>query len=94
MKVVLLFEMRGETMAKRKWSEEEITNYRRQRIMYFYYYNEEDGNLFVPKAYVLVAFKNSPMARLTFNWAHPVAMTFALGILTLILLPIIFNILW
>lgn len=81
-------------MAKRKWSEEEINDYRRQHNMYFYYYNEEDGNLLVPKAYVLEAFKNSPMARLTFNWAHPVAMAFALVILTLIILPVIFNILW
>lgn len=81
-------------MAKRKWTEEEINDYRRQRNMYFYYYNEEDANLFVPKAFVLDAFKNSPMARLTFNWAHPIAMGFALILFTLILLPVILKILW
>lgn len=81
-------------MAKRKWSEEEIDEYRIVHRMYFFYYNEEDGNLFVPKVYVLDAFKNVPMARLTFNWAHPIAMGFALIILTLIILPVIFNILF
>lgn len=81
-------------MAKRKWSEEEINDYRRQHNMYFYYYNEGDGNLFVPKAFVLDAFKNSAMARVTFNWAHPIAMGFAFAILALTILPVIFYILW
>ncbi len=80
-------------MAKRKWSEEEISEYRKARRMYFFYYNEEDGNLFVPKAYVLDAFKNWPMAGITLNWAHPIGMGFALIILTLIILPLIFDIL-
>lgn len=81
-------------MPKRKWSEEEISEYRRARNMYFFYYNEEDGNLFVPKAYVFETFKDWPMARLTLNWAHPLAMGFALVILTLAILPVIVNILW
>lgn len=81
-------------MKKRKWTEAEISEYRRAHRMYLFYYNEEDGNLFVPKAYVLDAFKNWPMARATFNWAHPIAMGFAFVILTLIIIPIIFNILW
>ena len=81
-------------MAKRKWSEEEINEYRARRNMYFYYYNEEDGNLFVPKAFILDAFINLPMARVTLNWAHPIAMGFAFIILTLIILPVIFKIVW
>ena len=49
-------------MARRKWTREEIENYRKEhgRIGYF---NREDSNLFVPKAYGFGR---------TLNWANPI----------------------
>ncbi|MDA8441604.1 MAG: hypothetical protein M0Z55_04435 [Peptococcaceae bacterium] len=78
-------------MAKRKWSEEEIDEYRKNHNMYFIYYDEEDTNLFVPRS---DAFKRWSITGLTVNFAHPIAIIFVLIILTLIILPVIPNILW
>lgn len=78
-------------MAKRKWSEEEIDEFRRAHNNYLIYYNEEDGNLFVPRA---DAFRMWSITGLTFNWAHPMAQIFLFAIITLIILPIIIKIIW
>lgn len=80
-------------MVKRKWTDEEIDEYRRTHNN-FIYYNEEDSNLFVPKAYVHEAFKMGSMSGRTFNWAHPIAQIFLFVILTLIILPVILKLLY
>ena len=49
-------------MAKRKWSFEEVEDYRRTRNQSLFYYNPDDGNFLVPKTNGL---------GLTNNWAHP-----------------------
>ncbi|AFM40322.1 hypothetical protein Desaci_1296 [Desulfosporosinus acidiphilus SJ4] len=81
-------------MAKRKWTDEEVDDFRRTHNNSLIYYNEEDGNLFVPKAYIHEAFRMWPIAGRTVNWAHPIAQIFLFVLLTLIILPVIFNILW
>jgi uncharacterized membrane protein len=48
-------------MSKRKWSAEEIAAWRKEHGMVFYF-NKEDSNFMVPKAYGF---------GLTFNWANP-----------------------
>ena len=62
-------------MEKRKWTKEEIEAYRKAngRLLYF---NREDSNLFVPKAYGYGR---------TFNWAHPVAWLLIAALVGLIL---------
>jgi uncharacterized membrane protein len=81
-------------MAKRKWSDEEVDEFRRKHNNYLIYYNEEDGNLFVPKAYVFPAFRMGSMSKVTFNWAHPIAQIFLFVLITLIILPVIIKIIW
>jgi uncharacterized membrane protein len=53
----------GEIMQKHKWTNEEISEYRKQhsRIVYF---NRLDTRVFVPKAYSFGT---------TLNWANPIA---------------------
>lgn len=77
-------------LPKKKWSNEEIENHRRQHNMYFYYYNEDDGNLFVPKPNMFSM--RWTIQWMTFNWAHPIAQIFLFIFLTLVILPVIFNI--
>ncbi|MDQ7096859.1 hypothetical protein REC12_25015 [Desulfosporosinus sp. PR] len=48
-------------MAKRKWSFEEVEEYRRAHNQYFIYYNKDDANFLVAKM--------SGLGR-TNNWAH------------------------
>ena len=51
-------------MARRKWSEEEVAAYRKERLGGFVYFNLRDANIFVPK---------NIGAGWTFNFGHPVA---------------------
>lgn len=77
-------------MTKRKWTEAEVDEYRRKHNSYWFYYNKEDANLFVPRADPLRMWSITGM---TFNWAHPVALIFALAVITAaVFYPIWFNI--
>jgi len=66
-------------MAKRKWTNEEITEYRKNKGSIFYY-NKEDSNFLVPKA---CGFGS------TLNWANPISWIVALAILGAIIYQII-----
>lgn len=61
-------------MSKRKWTKEEIEEYRRIHGALFYC-NKEDSNFFIPKAYGI---------GLTVNWANPITWIFILAIILLI----------
>jgi uncharacterized membrane protein len=63
-------------MARRKWTNDEIIEYRKMHGAFFYY-NKEDSNLFVPK-YIGVG--------ITINWANPLAWIVIIAILLLILI--------
>lgn len=77
-------------MGKRKWSEEEINEYRRKHNNYLFYYNKDDANLYVPRADVFMSLSITGM---TLNWAHPLAKAFAAIILiAAIIFPVFFNI--
>ncbi len=53
-------------MEKHKWTRAEIDAYRKERGSGFYF-NREDRNLFVPKAYSFGR---------TLNWANPISWVF------------------
>lgn len=61
-------------MAKRKWTKEEIKEYRKNHSDVFYY-NNEDSNFLVPKAYGIGR---------TFNFANPISWVFIVVIIGLI----------
>jgi uncharacterized membrane protein len=61
-------------MAKRKWTKEEIKEYRKNHNDVFYY-NKDDSNLFVPKSYGFGR---------TLNFANPISWVFVLAIIGLI----------
>lgn len=61
-------------MAKRRWTKEEISEYRKNHNSIFYY-NKEDSNFLVPKTYGIGR---------TFNWASPIAWVFILILLGII----------
>lgn len=63
-------------MEKRKWSEQEIKEYRRTHGSVFYC-NRDDANLFVRKAYGI---------GFTFNWANPVGWILLAALILLIVL--------
>ena len=75
-------------MPKRKWTDEEIDEYRRLYNSYFFYYNKEDANLLVPRSDVSKMFS---LMGITFNWAHTIAKIFTLVILALILCLVFMN---
>lgn len=61
-------------MAKRKWTKEEIEEFRKKSGA-FLYYNKEDSNFFVPKAYGF---------GWTLNWANPISWLLILAIIGII----------
>jgi uncharacterized membrane protein len=61
-------------MPKRKWTKEEIKEYRKNHSDVFYY-NKEDSNFLVPKAYGIGR---------TFNFANPISWFFIAVIIGLI----------
>lgn len=63
-------------MARRKWTKEEIEEYRKTQGSFFYS-NKEDSNFFVPKAYGI---------GWTLNWANQISWFFVLVIIGLIVL--------
>jgi uncharacterized membrane protein len=64
-------------MNKRKWSEQEIKEYRKLHSSIIYY-NDEDSNFFVPKAFGF---------GWTVNFANPIIWIFAIAIILFILIP-------
>lgn len=63
-------------MDKRKWTKEEINEYRKIHGTIFYY-NKEDSNFLIPKTYGI---------GLTVNWANPVTWIFIIAIVVLIVI--------
>jgi uncharacterized membrane protein len=61
-------------MARRKWTKEEIKEYRKMQGTFFYC-NKEDSNFLIPKAYGI---------GWTFNWANPISWVFILAIICVI----------
>jgi len=66
-------------MSKRKWTNEEINEYRKVHGAFFYY-NKEDSNFLVPKPYGFGR---------TLNWANPISWVFSLAIIGLIIWSVI-----
>ena len=65
MKFALYYVIEGMmTTARRKWSEEEVAAYRKEKMAGFFYFNLKDSNILVPK---------NLGAGWTFNFGHPVA---------------------
>lgn len=65
-------------MQKRKWTDEEVDEFRKAHGAFFYF-NKEDSNFLVPKA------KHFGLgAGWTFNWANPITWVFIAVILGLI----------
>lgn len=61
-------------MTKRKWTKEEIEEYRKEHGSF--YCNKEDSNVFVPKAYGI---------GFTVNWANPVTWIVCLIVIGIIM---------
>jgi uncharacterized membrane protein len=68
-------------MTRRKWTKEEIEEYRKVQGAFFYY-NKEDSNFLVPKAFGIGR---------TVNWANPISWVFALAIIGFIVLRSFFK---
>jgi len=62
-------------MSKRKWTNEEIEEYREAHGAFFYC-NKEDSNFLVPKAFGFGR---------TVNWANPISWVFILAIIGFII---------
>ena len=80
---LVLFEIGGNTMTKRKWSSEEVEEYRKEHNQYVIYFNKDDANFLVHK-------KNGSSGR-TNNWAHPFSWIMILAILALTTYHIFFK---
>ena len=68
-------------MTRRKWTKEEIKEYRKTHGT-FLYCNKEDSNFFVPKVYGFGG---------AFNWANPISWVFALAMIGFIVLRVFFK---
>lgn len=66
------------SMARRKCEKGKIEKYREIKCAFFYY-NNEDSNLFVPKLYGI---------GWTVNWANPISWVIILIIIILVILPL------
>ena len=67
-------------MERRKWTNEEIKDYRKIHGAFFYC-NKEDSNFFIPKGYGI---------GWTVNWANPISWAFVLVIIGIIVFRRIF----
>jgi uncharacterized membrane protein len=61
-------------MVKRKWTKEEIEEYRKIHGAFFYF-NKKDSNIFIPKVYGI---------GWTLNWSNPIAWILIIAVLILI----------
>lgn len=68
-------------MEKRKWTTDEITQWRKEHRAVFYF-NREDSNFMVPKTYGF---------GLTLNWAHPVSWVIGLAVIGFIAWSLFFR---
>jgi uncharacterized membrane protein len=68
------------SMAKRKWTKKEIEKYRRMQG-YSFYYNKEDSNFIVPKAFG---------TGWSINWANPISWVLTLVVIGLFVLSVRF----
>jgi uncharacterized membrane protein len=75
-------------MAKKKWTIEEIEQFRETHNIYFIYCNKEDANLFVPRA---DNFRRWSITGMTINLAHPISILFSLVLLAVILFPVFID---
>ncbi|MDR3602920.1 MAG: hypothetical protein P4L49_20995 [Desulfosporosinus sp.] len=75
-------------MAKRKWSIEEIEEYRKTHNKYLYY-NGDDANIVVPKANQILVMGKKEM---TVNWSHPMSKIFALVLLVVFMVTVFLDI--
>lgn len=62
-------------MARRKWTKEEIEEYRKEHGEIFYF-NREDSNLLVPKVYGIGR---------TLNWANPISWILILALICFVI---------
>jgi uncharacterized membrane protein len=62
-------------MERRRWTQEEIEEHRKTHGAFFYY-NKEDSNFFVPKAFG---------TGWTVNWANPVSWVFIAAVIGFII---------
>jgi uncharacterized membrane protein len=69
-------------MVKRKWSSEEVEEYRKEHNQYVIYFNKDDANFLVHKRYGLGRSN---------NWSHPFSWIIILAILALTTYHIFFK---
>ncbi len=69
-------------MEKRKWSVEEVKEYRKKHKQYIFYFNKDDANFCVPKMYGI---------GWASNWAHPLSAGIVLALIVLAVLNIYFK---
>lgn len=69
-------------MAKRKWTNEEIQEYRKAKGAFFYF-NKKDSNFLVPKVFGIGK---------TVNWANPISWVFVLAIIAFIVIRQFFRV--
>lgn len=68
-------------MSKHRYSKEEIAEWRKEHKKVFYY-NPEDSNFVIPKAYTM---------GFTFNWAHPLSWLVGAVIVALTVYVVFFS---
>jgi uncharacterized membrane protein len=71
----------GEIMPKRRWTKDEIEDYRRTHGNFFYF-NKEDANLLIPKALGIGR---------SFNWANPISWVVTLALIIIIILRAVYK---
>lgn len=68
-------------MAKRKWTKEEVEQWREKNRKTFYF-NPQDSNIFVSKSYGI---------GITFNWGNPISWVLTAAIIAIVVLIEIYR---